>query len=53
VSIVAGPDGKTLTDSSAEDALLAPFGLAIDGQGRMAVIDTGADQIKVLPAGSF
>jgi hypothetical protein len=53
VSIVAGPGGKVLTDPDADDALYAPTSLAIDGQGRLAIIDVGANQIKILPAGSY
>ncbi|HEY9721685.1 MAG TPA: hypothetical protein V6D47_06705 [Oscillatoriaceae cyanobacterium] len=53
VSIVAGPGGKVLSDPSADDALYSPVGLAIDGQGRMAIVDAAVDQIKILPAGSY
>jgi hypothetical protein len=27
--------------------------LAIDGQGRLAIVDTAANQIKILPKGSY
>jgi hypothetical protein len=53
VTVVAGPDGKILTDPKGEDAILSPLGLGIDGQGRLAIVDTGANQIKILPQGSY
>lgn len=53
VSIVAGPGGKALTDPADDAALYSPVGLAIDGQGRLAIVDTAANQIKILPAGSY
>lgn len=53
VSIVAGPGGKTLTDPADDAALYSPVAMAIDGQGRMAIVDTAANQIKILAAGSF
>ncbi len=53
VTTIAGPGGKFFADSAAGDALIMPTGLAIDPQGRLVIVDGGANLIRFLPAGSY
>ncbi|MDB5101804.1 MAG: repeat containing protein [Cyanobacteria bacterium RYN_339] len=50
---VAGPGSTYLADPAAEGALIAPTGVAIAPDGRLAIADTGASLIHILPKGSF
>jgi serine/threonine-protein kinase len=52
-TIVAGPGSRFFADPSAEDALVLPTGLAVLPDGRLAIIDTGANLIRLLPKGTF
>ena len=53
VSTIAGPGGKFFQDPDADDALLVPAALAISADGRLAIADPGANNVRILPAGSF
>jgi len=53
ITIVCGPDGKWFTDPDAEDALVLPTGVAVAPDGRLVIIDSGANLVRILPAGSF
>jgi sugar lactone lactonase YvrE len=53
ITTVAGVGGKVLTDVEGENSLSAPLSLVIDGEGRMVISDTGSNQLKILPKGSF
>jgi len=53
ISTVAGPGGKVYQDPGADDALTLPAGIAIAPDGRMVIIDSEANLIRFLPAGSF
>ena len=53
VTTIAGPGGRFYTDPDAEDALVLPSGLAFAKDGRLAILDAGANSIRILPAGSF
>jgi hypothetical protein len=50
---VAGSQGKFFPDPTAEDGMVLPFKLAVSADGRMAIVDSGANLIRVLPAHSF
>jgi sugar lactone lactonase YvrE len=51
-TVLAGPGGRYFPDDQAEDALMQPGNLAIDGQGRLAIADYGANLLRILPAGT-
>jgi hypothetical protein len=53
VTTVAGPGGKLLSDPTADDALVLPTTLLFDPQGRLVVLDAGANVVHFLPAESF
>ena len=53
VTAVAGPFSRYLPNGSASDALVLPNGLAVSADGRLAIVDTGANVVHVLPAGSY
>jgi DNA-binding beta-propeller fold protein YncE len=53
ITTICGKGGKFFPDPDAEDALVLPTGLAIAPDGRMVIVDTGANQIIILPAGSY
>ena len=53
VTTIAGPGGRVAPNPDAEDALVYPTGLAISRDGRLAILDPGANTIRILPAGSF
>ncbi len=53
ITTVAGPGGKFFPDPLADDALVLPTALAMASDGRLAIVDTGANMIRILPAGSF
>jgi len=46
VTVVAGPGGRFFTDPTADDALVLPTALTIDGQGRLVIMDAGANTIR-------
>ena len=50
---ICGRGGKFFTDPDAEDALILPTGVAVAPDGRLVIVDTGANQIIILPAGSY
>lgn len=50
---VAGPGGKFFADPNADDALVMPTALAIAPDGRLVIVDPGANLVRVLPAGTF
>jgi DNA-binding beta-propeller fold protein YncE len=52
ISTVAGA-GTGILDVGADDALNNPLGLLIDPEGRLVIADSGNNQVKVLPKGSF
>jgi hypothetical protein len=52
-SVVAGPGSQVWPDPDAGDALVLPTDLAIDGEGRLVIVDAGANMIRILPAGSY
>jgi sugar lactone lactonase YvrE len=53
VTTVAGPGTRFFADPTADDGLVLPAGLAVAPDGRLAVMDTGANLIRIIPAGSF
>jgi sugar lactone lactonase YvrE len=53
MTTIAGPGGKFFKDPKAPDALAMPTSLTIDGQGRLVITDSGANLIRILPAGSY
>jgi sugar lactone lactonase YvrE len=53
VTTIAGPGTRFFGDPTADDALVVPIGLVAMPDGRLVIVDTGANQIKILPAGSF
>jgi sugar lactone lactonase YvrE len=53
ITTVAGPGSKRWADPHAEDSLVMPAGLAISADGRLAILDSGANLIRILPAGSY
>ena len=53
MTTVAGPGGKFFKDPAAEDALALPTAIRIDEAGRLVIIDSGANLIRILPAGSY
>jgi sugar lactone lactonase YvrE len=53
ITTICGRGGKFFTDPDAEDALILPTGVAVAADGRLAIVDTGANQIIILPAGSY
>ena len=53
VTVVAGPGSRFFGDPEAGDALVLPTGLAIDPQGRLVIVDAGANLIRFLPAGAY
>lgn len=52
VAVLAGTGGRYFPDDQAEDALLSPGNLAIDGRGRLAIADFSANLLRILPAGT-
>jgi hypothetical protein len=34
------------------DALVLPTGVTVDAQGRLVIVDAGANLVRILPAGS-
>lgn len=53
MTTVLGAGGKLLTDPTAEDALVVPAAIALSPDGRLAVVDGGANLIHILPKGSY
>ena len=53
MTTIAGPGGKIFTNPTADDALVLPQALAIAPDGRLVIVDTGANVLRILPAGSF
>ncbi len=50
---MAGPGGKHFTDPEAADALQGCAGMTVDAQGRLVIIDVGANLVRILPKGSY
>jgi DNA-binding beta-propeller fold protein YncE len=53
ITTICGPEGKWFTNPDAEDALVVPTSVAIAPDGRLVIVDTGANLVRVLPAGSY
>jgi sugar lactone lactonase YvrE len=53
ITTVAGPGTKLLNDPNSDNTLKVPLAMIIDGQGRLIIADTGLNQVKLLPKGSF
>jgi sugar lactone lactonase YvrE len=53
ITTIAGPGSKRFPDPAAEDGLALPTGLAVAPDGRLAIVDPGANLIHLLPAGSY
>jgi sugar lactone lactonase YvrE len=53
VTTVAGPGGKVLADPTADDALVLPTGLLFDRQGRLVILDSGANAVRFVPASAL
>jgi len=53
ITTICGPEGKWFTDPDAPDALVVPTAIAIAPDGRLVIVDTGANLVRILPAGSF
>jgi hypothetical protein len=53
ITTVVGPRGRYLYDPAGPAALVLPAGLAIAPDGRLAILDLGANQVRVLPAGTL
>ncbi|MDB5096887.1 MAG: repeat containing protein [Cyanobacteria bacterium RYN_339] len=53
ITTLAGPGGKFFPDPNAEDGLVLPIGIDIAADGRMAILDPGANLVRILPAGSY
>ncbi|MDB5097555.1 MAG: repeat containing protein [Cyanobacteria bacterium RYN_339] len=52
ITTIAG-DGTGILDVGQDDALNNPTGLLLDAQGRLIIADSGNNQVKVLPKGTF
>ena len=50
---IAGEGSALLAGPTTDNGLLAPLGLTTDGTGRLIIADSGNNQIKLLPAGSY
>lgn len=53
VTVIAGPGGKFFQNPEAGDALVLPTGITVDDQGRLVIVDAGANLVRILPAGSY
>ncbi|MDB5099540.1 MAG: repeat containing protein [Cyanobacteria bacterium RYN_339] len=53
ITVVAGTQGKFNTQPTGEDAMVLPIDLAIGKDGRLAIVDAGANLLRILPAGSY
>lgn len=53
VKVIAGPGSSLFPDPQGDDALVMPRDLALAPDGRLAIADSGANQLHILPAGSF
>ena len=53
ITTIAGPGTRFFPDPYGDDALELPAGLAIAADGRLAIVDAGANLLRILPAGSF
>jgi len=52
ITTIAGA-GTGILDVNQDDALNNPLGLLIDNLGRLVIADSGNNQVKLLPKGSF
>jgi hypothetical protein len=50
---VAGPRAKYFPDLQAEDGLILPAAICVAPDGRLAIVDTGANLVRILPAGAY
>jgi sugar lactone lactonase YvrE len=53
ITTIAGARGRFFTDPHSEDALVMPTALALSPDGKLVIVDTGANLVRVLPAGSY
>ncbi|MDB5095906.1 MAG: repeat containing protein [Cyanobacteria bacterium RYN_339] len=53
VTTIAGPGGKFFTNPKSQDALIMPASMVVDRAGRLIIVDTGANLVRILPAGTF
>ncbi|MDB5098537.1 MAG: repeat-containing protein [Cyanobacteria bacterium RYN_339] len=53
ITTIAGVGGKFFNDPGADDPLGLPTGLAVSPDGRLAIVDSSANLIRFLPAGSY
>jgi sugar lactone lactonase YvrE len=53
VTTIAGQGTTILNDPGTDDSLITPLGMLFDREGRLVVADSGNNQVKVLPKGSF
>ena len=53
ITTVAGPGTRFFPDPKADDGLELPLGIAVAKDGRMAIVDGGANLVRILPAGSY
>ena len=49
ITTVAGDGTTVMNNPDDDDVLVSPVGLAFDLQGRLAIADGGANQLKLLP----
>ncbi|MEB3328965.1 MAG: hypothetical protein VKQ33_07010 [Candidatus Sericytochromatia bacterium] len=49
IQTIVGPGGRLHTDPSAEDAFGLPVALAVDPQGRLAVVDVRSNSVRIIP----
>ncbi|MFN3429272.1 MAG: NHL repeat-containing protein [Candidatus Sericytochromatia bacterium] len=50
ITLIAGKGAPLLAGSRVDDGLTTPWGVAIDRDGNLYISDTGANQIKTIPA---
>ena len=50
VRTIAGDGTAVLNDPDADEELVSPVGLAFDAVGRLAIADSGTNQVRLLPA---
>ncbi|MDB5101965.1 MAG: repeat containing protein [Cyanobacteria bacterium RYN_339] len=53
VHTIAGPGGKFFPDPKRDDGLVLPAAVALSPDGRLAIVDAGANTVRILPAGQF
>ncbi len=53
VTTIAGPGGQFFADPDAADALVLPTALVMAPDGRLVIVDLGANLVRILPTGTF